>query len=249
VDHPPIQCGVLQGRRTYLFEDHATALLPWAFIKKQHKAPLKLITLDHHTDANSAYLRDNFSQVGRDLEAIGDLRRQRVANIDITNLASVTEALKGLHHDEHIDLALRLGIIEKAFVIQHEHAVLLPEWAERHIVVLPVAADPEQRKLYDAVLEDDFLTERLQLLSPNFSIDRDAYILDIDLDVFKTHAALKPKKQQVFTQLVANAKGITIATEPNWVRRLFMDSPMSTEAMLAQLGYQSETGSHFPVNW
>lgn len=247
--HPPIQCGVLQGRRAYLFEDHATALLPWAFIQKQHKAPLKLITLDHHTDANSAYLRDNFSQVGRDLQAIEELRRQRITNIDVSKLHSVTEALKGLYHDEHIDLALRLGIIDKAFVIQHEHAVLLPEWAERHIVVLPVAADSDQRVLYDAVLEDEFLTERLHQLNPNFSISGDDYILDIDLDVFKTQAALEPMQHQVFDQLVANAKGITIATEPNWVRRLFMDSPMSTEAMLAQLGYQSETGSHFPVNW
>ncbi len=66
------------------------------------------------------------------------------------------------------------------------------------------------------------------------------YVLDIDLDYFRTKDALRPKDATVFHHLIRNAVAITIATEPDYVRteRLERDltSDYSLERILEHIG-------------
>ena len=43
------------------------------------------------------------------------------------------------------------------------------------------------------------------------------YILDIDLDYFRTEKSARPADTRSFYKLIRNAKAITIATEPDFV--------------------------------
>jgi hypothetical protein len=90
------------------------------------------------------------------------LRQKRIAQIDHTEPQSVVAALDGLYHDEHIDVAIRCGIFKSAYVIQHSHHELLPEWQEFDMVVWPTeidihsATESDLINYYDKVLETTF---------------------------------------------------------------------------------------------
>jgi hypothetical protein len=57
------------------------------------------------------------------------------------------------------------------------------------------------------------------------------YVLDIDLDYFRTKAAVLPKDPKVFHQLIRDAVAITIATEPEFVRMERIDDTTSGYAL------------------
>lgn len=63
------------------------------------------------------------------------------------------------------------------------------------------------------------------------------YILDVDLDVFHTVAAIEPKDPAVFHRLIRGAMAITIATEPECVEELWRDDErkLSADELLARL--------------
>ena len=46
-----------------------------------------------------------------------------------------------------------------------------------------------------------------------------SYILDIDLDFFRTAKYINPNKKEVFYHLIRQAKIITIATEPDYIEK------------------------------
>ena len=210
-------------------------------MRQDIKGDCYLITLDHHTDTNPSYLRSLFKQVGRDLPQIEKLRQHRINSIHISDQHSVIAACEGLYHDEHIDVALRCGIFKTAFVIQHSHYKLLPEWIENNMVVWPTEFDLHgataqvKRDYYDLALEDVFLQRQLRQLPESFSLESSPYILDIDMDYFKTQQSLRPSSRSVIRQLVKGAIGVTIAQESEWVRRLYLDEPMAPSEMLAAL--------------
>ena len=197
-----------------------------------------LVTLDHHTDTNPAYLRSLFRQVGRNLPLMEDMRQERIRSIYISSQNSILEALDGLYHDEHIDVAIRTGIFERAFVIQHSHFELLPEWEEQSMIVFPTELDCAhlsdfgRAEYYDLSLEDEFLTRQLDQIPLEFSLDQHPYVLDIDLDYFKTRKSMMPAKSHIIKKLIDGAVGVTIAKESEWVQRLFIGDMMNSGQML-----------------
>ncbi len=54
-------------------------------------------------------------------------------------------------------------------------------------------------------------------------LEREPYILDIDLDAFHTKRAIEPKDPSTFYRLIRNAVAITIATEAECVEELWLD--------------------------
>ena len=214
------------------------ALIAWAEMRQCISGDCYLITLDHHTDTNPSYLRSLFKQVGRDLPQMEKLRQNRINGIHLSDPHSVIAACDGLYHDEHIDVAIRCGIFKTAFVIQHSHYKLLPEWIENNMVVWPTeidldrATEQEKRDYYDLALEDAFLERQLLQWPGNFSLGNFQYILDIDMDYFKTRQSLRPYSRSIIQSLVKGAVGITIAQESEWVRRLYRDEPMAPSEML-----------------
>jgi hypothetical protein len=169
------------------------------------------------------------------------LRQDRIKEIDSSQPQSIEAALDGLYHDEHIDVAIRCGIFNSAYVIQHSHYHLLPEWIEHDMVVCPTeidlhaASDQEKFNYYDLALEDEFLDRQLKQLAPDFSLREHNYILDIDLDYFKTRKALMPASNTVIKQLVDESIGVTIAKESEWTQRLFLEDPMAPSEMIGLL--------------
>jgi hypothetical protein len=214
----------------YHFEDHGTAILPWAEMVESLGSPPLLLTLDHHTDTNSAWLRSLFTQVGRDLDLMESLRKERISKIKINDQESLSSAIGDLHHDEHIDLALRLGLFSEVVVIQHSSAEPLPEWEQRGMTVLPfeknlLENDSQKRSFYNRALEDDWLGPLLNPLPAHLNPWKTPYVLDIDLDYFKTKKSLHPENSGLFQRLIQGAIGITVAEEAGWVDRLWMDTP------------------------
>jgi len=61
------------------------------------------------------------------------------------------------------------------------------------------------------------------------SIVQSPYVLDLDLDYFRTLKSLSPDDSVVFYQLIRNAVGLTIATEPNYVEQLRLDEELTSE--------------------
>jgi hypothetical protein len=67
------------------------------------------------------------------------------------------------------------------------------------------------------------------------SIVEAPYVLDLDLDYFRTLKSLSPDDSVVFYRLIRNAVGITIATEPNWVKQLSLDTELTSECALEKI--------------
>lgn len=105
------------GKRVYIFEDHATALIPWAECRRQFDRAPNLFTLEFHTDimiAFNAYecLYD-FDNPGA---PSGETAEQMCAAIDFRDAGSVERAVEKLRNDEQIDAA----IIDYAFVVSYD---------------------------------------------------------------------------------------------------------------------------------
>ena len=72
----------VNGKSVYIFVSHNQALEPWAELKANHDE-LNLITLDHHTDTNPAFLKSDFVRdYARGDQAKEDERiKERIAEI------------------------------------------------------------------------------------------------------------------------------------------------------------------------
>ena len=161
-----------------------------------------VLTLDHHTDVLPAFSRLN-PKPGID--------RMRVR-----------EAVGLLRHDEHIDWALRAGIIRNAVIVSHENfttpahpamKVIRPEiWPETQAVL---NSEPEAYEAASQVLETEYLKRALDGVDLSGN-----YILDIDLDNFLCEKALHPADPSFFLSLAENAEGISISMERDWQKIL-----------------------------
>lgn len=94
----------------------------------------------------------------------------------------------------------------------------------------------------DVVLEDSFLIEKMTILSrmcPNIiSAEGDIncdYILDIDLDYFHTMKSINPLSKKIFSQLVKDAKAITIAKESACVELERSEEAVTSDILLEKL--------------
>ena len=219
----------LSKKMICIFENHAHALLPWARWATQNKKALKLVSLDHHSDTNSCYLRSLFKDVGRNLTEIERLRTLRINSTDFKDQTQTLSALTGLHHDEHIHAAIRLGIISQAYIIQHSFDSIDDEISLKGMNVLPTeinlkgSSEDIKHMYFDQILETEFLTRQLDAfkrLPLPLDIEKDDYILDIDLDVFKSKQSIQPHNKSLFLRLISKSIGITIARETQWVETL-----------------------------
>lgn len=111
----------IDGKEVFVVRDHHHALAAWASVRRACTNPPNLITIDHHTDVDEAFLGHAAWRVhtGEISEEAGVAERNAlVAAIDWKSDAGITHAIKSLQHDEHIDAATRSGILKSAFAIQ-----------------------------------------------------------------------------------------------------------------------------------
>jgi len=189
------------------------------------RAP-RLITLDHHTDTSApfrTYLKQHPDE--REGELLGAIR--------FRDPASVEAALDKLAHDEHIVTALRADVLSAACVLaQNAMDTDAACFAQHAIICREVRRDE-----WDRVLESELLDRAIagfDALLAEPLLDGD-YILDVDLDVFKTFASIAPKDASTFRRLAGGARLITVATEPDFVRRCAVDAGLDSDYLLAGL--------------
>ena len=184
---------------------HHEALELWSMVKRNMPdIPVSLITLDHHTDVVAAF------------------RQQEQVSADAWKSPErVSDAISRLKHDEHIDWAIKSGLLAKAVVIAHVNAT--PP-ADERITVLHDSRFPDEFTqlnepqkafhLTSGILDDDFL---IPLLG---DIPEGKFILDIDCDNFVCRQALFPEKHLLWHKLIKNACAITVSKESDYVRIL-----------------------------
>ena len=182
-------------------EEHHQVLPFWAEIAGDGTLDF-ILTLDHHTDVLPAF--------------------SRLENKPEINRSEPEKAVVLLRHDEHIDWALRAGIMKEAIILSHENftepahpamRVICPGlWPETQAIL---NSEPAAVSAAEKVLEPEYLQYAVfrNDLSKN-------YILDIDLDNFLCEKALHPEKPEFFLELANHAKGISISMERDWQRIL-----------------------------
>ena len=200
-----------------IVEEHHQVLPFWAEISGTEALDF-ILTLDHHTDVLPAFSRSEIKP-----------------EIDRTK---PEEAIRLLRHDEHIDWALRAGIMNRAIILSHENFtaaahpamnVICPElWPETQVILNSGA---EAVSAAEKVLEPEYLQYAVSTedLKKN-------YILDLDLDNFLCEKALHPDDPSFFLELVSHAKGISISMERDWQRILRLKGEtLTAEDILSML--------------
>ncbi len=104
-----------------------------------------------------------------------------------------------------------------------------------------VHGDECYRKHADQVIESVMLN---QLITTSNTIAQPAgiksilelpYVLDIDLDYFTSTKGLAPEDPQLFYEMIRGAVAITVATEPNYVKRERIDEELTSEYALERI--------------
>lgn len=112
------------GKPVYIFEKHNFALIPWAQIAAETPEPVRLLTLDYHTDTRPAFVGYACKQFpGFRIPAPSEwepIAAAEVAAIRRADIETVELAASRLRYDEHIDAAVRAGILDVAFVVAYQ---------------------------------------------------------------------------------------------------------------------------------
>lgn len=221
----------IAGKSVVSFESHHYAPLPWSEWRQEVGQPMRLLSIDYHTDTNDAF--QAYGCYARNPTPFGPRpfweqdQADRLALLLAADAASVEAAVRDLRHDEHIDAAIRCGILDTAFILGHGTGGVSDELPTDRMVLLGDRklrwGDDAERRFRDEIIEAGFLEERLEQA---VEICRAAgtsdplgvpFILDIDLDAFNTRQAIAPQDPGVFHDLIRRAYAITIAQEPGCV--------------------------------
>ncbi len=112
------------GKTVYIVTKHHRVLEAWAAIRRGLKKSPLLITLDSHTDtriAFTAYLcrTGKYDPTSGKVEAFLALANKECGKIDFRERESIINAILCLAHDEHIDAAIRAGILDHGYAITY----------------------------------------------------------------------------------------------------------------------------------
>lgn len=236
----------INGKRVYTREMHHNVLEAWA----AEARGLPLISFDYHTDTlpafNEEVSRKFKKQHGRVPEKAerDALCSEEYARWDWRELAKVKEATTHLSHDEHIDAAKRAGIISDVTIVLGCYTPgSSPPWARVLIPPCPHAHleahdDACTRAFVEASLED-------ATLAPFFPSLPTDYILDVDLDYFRSAKAIAPQHASVFHRLIRGARIITVAEEPGCVGMLRLKGEsIGASDLLSALYQHIEIATH-----
>ncbi|MBO5762477.1 MAG: UPF0489 family protein [Lentisphaeria bacterium] len=212
---------LIRGKKIFLVEDHHHVLLPWAELRRRSGQAFTTLTLDHHTDTLPAFT--HYAEVHAEPGAFFPA--------DFNKEAEIRQRLSLLRHDEHIDFATRTGIVDQAYLFTHVNFSISTNPAI-HIYHEFPGEDPALLEQYYAqALETPFLRHLFDLAAMEFPPA--GFVLDIDLDYFKTPRSVAPEDPGVFYELIRRAQAITISRETDWVRLLNMDyDPALTSARI-----------------
>lgn len=217
------------NHNVFIVDRHHEVLPAWVKACRDYQVALPLITFDYHTDLRlmfGSYSSANGGVGVISREKLYQLANERLAEVDINDEDSVASAVADLRHDEHIDCAIKLGLISHAYVSlgwyeqksDYPNATLF-----NYDPCVPGCTNENHGsescaiRRADLVIDDSVLAPRLSEISKSIDLEIDPYILDIDIDVFSTCAAISPPSASEFHRLICNAAVITVAREKSCV--------------------------------
>lgn len=239
------------GKTVYIAESHHMVLEAWAELRRNRPAPPHVVTLDYHTDLRKAFTGDclrtfdeSESQDFPDAEEAYAHMGPLVSRLATLDPAEVKAMIDRLTFEEHIDAAQRACIIDHVFLCLSSRPGIPPD-SRQHAVWKETYARPEA----DTVLEPGFLGKLVGEVEKTVGQPLEAlpYILDIDLDFFRTAKAIQPEDPSVFHRLIRHAQIITVALEPNCVKDCRLPrEKITSERLLDELTKQIEVAARQP---
>lgn len=118
----------INNKPIYIFEDHSLAFKAWLNIKKTSDILPFVISLDHHTDTRRALNRissetwvTSQGNYNMDSEYYKKFLQTHLYSLDHFDEEQMNTFLLNLAHDEHIDAAIKMGIISHSISIQWDN--------------------------------------------------------------------------------------------------------------------------------
>ena len=114
-----IRTEIISNKKIYIFEEHNYAILPWNEMTESTKIKPYLLTLDYHTDTHDAFL--NYIYFNHN----SNLQKNHLKSLELCNKMKEDfyTYVKLLKNDEHIDAAIKAGIISHCYVIQNSNSM------------------------------------------------------------------------------------------------------------------------------
>lgn len=230
----------INGKQVFIVEKHNEVLPFWSRFKNIKPY---IVSFDHHTDLHLAFqhkicgIGNNYN-VQNQNQFFG-IQKKLLLELEDNNFVNIMD----LKNDEHIDAAIKLGYIEKALVYSFD------SYYNRLDRVYTIDHDMNNYSDQTVVVNSTFQKENNTIISSealstyfNFFNDyiapsewRKKYILDIDLDFFKTKHAINPIDNSFFKSLINGAIAITIAIERLCVTNLREDDDLDADYLLDRL--------------
>ncbi|MCQ9635653.1 UPF0489 family protein [Chryseobacterium sp. WG23] len=226
----------IKEKPVYICEKHHHVLKFW---HSQRRENLYLLTFDHHTDLHRAY-QGELKKLKYKIKTQDDWDFEQKKLLE-TLVKGDFNDIDLLHHDEHIDAAVLLEIFKKILVYSYDSYCKKP-----NRVYCISDKEYENQKVINnynypdsnAVIESEILInnfKKFELCNLAIDVWIDNFILDIDLDYFKTKKSISPENVDFFKYLIKRCKAITIATEPTFVDYLKEEEDLNSEYLLEKL--------------
>ena len=225
----------IKNKNIYIVDKHNEILEAWEFINTKN-----VFCLDRHADSNKAF--ENFAYYAIENRGISSANpifnseTVKFANELIENYRKgnvlISDCIKMITHMEHIDFAVRSGILDYVFIFGakynlpnfNDRVLLLEGDIDDGILILkPIIQYSPGLQLKSNCVFNDFVIEscylnlgidKLSMLLPDFF---ENFIFDIDLDFFNTKKSIEPNDFTSFKKLIINAKAISISMERDYV--------------------------------
>lgn len=247
MDNERVVMEILDGKKIYIVNSHQYVLLPWKIYIDCHDLPI-LITFDEHTDTRSAFSHYQY---------VCKQDPSNFFNKDILrNDVLFSTAVCNLKNDEHIDYALKVGILRKAFVMSFQSSGQTDRYNENiHYIRRPCYEgcpngphDDQCQEIYQKrainAPEVEAMLNNIENIDKTICENRTImvpYVLDIDLDYFHYEESLTPQDTSAFYKLIRNASIITIAKEPMYT---YLDSDL----LVDRIKYHIQRAMHEQAN-
>ncbi len=208
----------INNKPVYIFEDHATAVIPWLMIKERIRSVPHLITLDHHTDTMQAFRfyygtqmqqARNCEQKGCEIESEISLLVAKLKELaEVYSYDQMEPLLKDLRNDEHIDLSIKLGILSYSITLPSSNMITSP--TESNLL----KEYRQKQTEYDRSTKEAFNSGHLDKLK---TLIAPSYPHEDDLSYIKTYSM--PTDKMFIVEPNIKCDGLSSAEEDSCVHK------------------------------
>ena len=218
-------------KHVFIVNSHHHVVKEWL---RYQRTGVHLLSFDYHTDFREAFI----SKAGdpRACYAYSSKLHKSYLTRHIS-CQDLESAIKDLKNDEHIDFAIKSGMIEKAFVFSHDsnsevgkrvlsvpnkrkhidQAEIISYSEMNHPLAAPYPYTDEKEAVIAKIITADIVLDEVLKTFREYGFNQDNYILDFDCDFIRDKYAMKHGKYQTLQNLINGAKTITIARERSCV--------------------------------